>query len=161
RLARAGRVLALGLLASAIAAAMYWPWYSFVERHGGYADLIRHHRSYMGGTGSWVRNWRIQLAQVIAFSGGLTWGAGAWITAWIAAAYAVLRRSSGGSSDRWRGARFRLGLVVGATALAALPDLAWWAGLASVGWLAKGTNPDRRVLVACWLVLSVMTPFYH
>ena len=31
----------------------YWPWFQFVEAHGGYRALLAHHRGYLGGIGSW------------------------------------------------------------------------------------------------------------
>ncbi len=39
--------------------------------------------------------------------------------------------------------------------------LDWWIGLASVGWLLFDPTPARRILGSWWLILSVMTPFYH
>src|SRR4051794_40580598 len=51
------RILAVwgfGLLAAVAAAIVYWPWFAFVESHGGYADLLRHHRGYLGGRSPWV-----------------------------------------------------------------------------------------------------------
>ena len=62
-----------GLLAALLAAAIYWPWFRFVESHGGYRRLLAHHRSYMGGLGSWLPHWRLQLEQASALSGGPVW----------------------------------------------------------------------------------------
>ena len=53
----------------------YWPWFGFVESHGGYAGLLRHQRSYLGGAGSWPVHLRLQLEQMAALSGGPIWNA--------------------------------------------------------------------------------------
>ena len=36
------------LFAALVAAIVYWPWFRFVESHGGYAALLAHHRGYRG-----------------------------------------------------------------------------------------------------------------
>jgi dolichyl-phosphate-mannose-protein mannosyltransferase len=155
------RTFGLLALAALVAAAAYWPWYQFVENHGGYADLIRHHRSYLGGPGTWLPYWRTQLAQVVALSGGTFWGALAWTAAWIGAGLAINGRGMTVSKSRWDMARLRVGWLLGAAAMAAIHDLAWWVGLAWAGWLLIDRRPALRVLGAWWLILSVMTPFYH
>lgn len=155
------RTFGLGLIAVLAAALVYLPWYLFVESHGGYAALVKHHRSYMGGAASWLPHWRQQLAQVVALSGGMIGGGAAWATSWIAAGFAVHGLRAFWPPSRWDGARFRLGLLIGAAALATIPDLAWWVGLAWSGWLLADRRASMRVLGAWWIVLSVMTPFYH
>ncbi len=40
--------------------------------------------------------------------------------------------------------RLRMGWLLGAAALATLPDLAWWVGLAWAGWLLFDEQPSRR-----------------
>ena len=70
-----------GLLAVLVAGAVYWPWFTFVESHGGYAGLLRHHQSYMGGFSSWLPHLRLQLEQMAALSGGPAWN----ITEYLAA----------------------------------------------------------------------------
>ena len=82
------RVMGYGLVAAAVAALVYLPWYRFVESHpGGYAGLMRHHRSYLSGPSAWPSHWRLQMGQSYALSGelteGLTWGILAWPLAWI------------------------------------------------------------------------------
>ncbi len=42
-----------GFVAALVAAMVYWPWYQFVESHGGYSALLAHQRSYLGGLSSW------------------------------------------------------------------------------------------------------------
>lgn len=155
------RTFGLGLLALAVAGLVYLPWYRFVDAHGGYAALVRHHRSYLGGVETWLPHWRQQLAQVVALSGGMIGGAVAWSAGWLAAGAAVHGAGLFAPRSPWDAARLRLGLLLGAAALMTIPDLAWWVGLAWSGWLVADRNPALRVLGAWWLVLSVMTPFYH
>ncbi len=52
-----------GLLAISVAAAVYWPWFQFVEMHGGYQQLLAHQQGYMNGPSKWVDHWSLQLAQ--------------------------------------------------------------------------------------------------
>lgn len=155
------RTFGFGALAAFTAAFLYLPWYVFVERHGGYADLIRHHRSYLGGASSWLPHWRQQLAQVVALSGGVRWSALSWVVAWVVCAFVVLGGGFLKPARRWRGTRPALGFFLGLAIVGAIPDASWWVGLAWVGWLLFDQSPARRVLGAWWLILSVMTPFYH
>ena len=60
-----------GLVAAVAAALVYWPWFGFVETHGGYADALASPRGYIGGLSSWFEHWRLQLEQATALSGGL------------------------------------------------------------------------------------------
>ena len=68
---RLARRIGWGLVAAVIAAAVVWPWYSFVEARGGYSVLLRHQRGYLGGPGSWWPHLVIQADQAVAMSGGL------------------------------------------------------------------------------------------
>ncbi len=54
----------LSLLAAGVALLSYWPWYRFVENHGGYLALVAHHRSYLGGAARWLPYWKQQQAQL-------------------------------------------------------------------------------------------------
>ncbi|HWT77578.1 MAG TPA: glycosyltransferase family 39 protein, partial [Candidatus Methylomirabilis sp.] len=54
-------VWGFGLLAVLLAVAVYRPWFAFVESHGGYPGLLKHHQSYMGGFNSWPPHLRLQL----------------------------------------------------------------------------------------------------
>jgi 4-amino-4-deoxy-L-arabinose transferase-like glycosyltransferase len=156
-----GRTFGWGLVAAMIAAGLYWPWFRFVETHGGYAALVRHHQGYMTGPSSWVVHWNQQLAQVVALSGGVVWCAVTWAVAWFSAAIAANGARLVADHSRWDWARFRIGLLFGAAVMAGLPNIGWWAGLAWFGWLLADPRPAARVLGAWWLVLSVLTPFYH
>lgn len=163
---RAGRVAAtfgFGLLAAIVAALVYAPWFQFVERHGGYAALLRHHQSYLGGPGAWFRFWSQQLAQVGALSGGPAWGAVTWTLAWLGSALLGWKQHSNATDPRpaRTGLRLWAGLAAGAVALGALPGLPWWLGLAWSPWLVRDERPAVRMLAAWWVVLSIVTPLYH
>lgn len=152
------RTFGLGFVAALVAAAAYWPWFRFVESHGGYADLLRHQRSYLGGPSVWVSHVRQQLAQVVALSGGRAWAMLTWAVAWLGCAVASHVVETG---SRWDRARLRVGLLLGAAVLASYLDLGWWVGLAWVPWLFLDARPAVRLLAAWWFILSLMTPFYH
>jgi dolichyl-phosphate-mannose-protein mannosyltransferase len=155
------RAIGLGVIAVAVAAVAYWPWYQFVERHGGYASLLAHHRGYMSGPSAWWPHWRAQMAQAVALSGGPVWGASAWALAWLAVAFVREGRSLVLEPLRaW--SRWDLGLPLGAAVLAGVPDLPWWVGLCgTVAWWPRSGRPGVRLLAFWWLILSLLTPFYH
>jgi dolichyl-phosphate-mannose-protein mannosyltransferase len=155
------RVFGWGLCATTVAALAYLPWFEFVEAHGGYSSLMRHHRGYVGGPSDWLPNLQQQLAQVTALSGGMLVAASAWTVAWFGAAVALLGNRIWFPTSRWDAARLRMGWLLGAAALATLPELAWWVGLAWSGWLLFDPNPSRRVIAAWWIIMSLMTPLYH
>lgn len=156
------RVMGYGLVAAAVAALVYLPWYRFVESHpGGYAGLMKHHRSYLSGPSAWPTHWRLQMGQSYALSGelteGLTWGILAWPLAWIGGTM------SSGVEKRPRRAqmRMRLGFVLGAAVYGVAPNAGWWVALAMMPWWLISGSPAKRVLGAGWLVMAVLTPFYH
>lgn len=156
------RVLGFGLIAAAVSVLVYSPWYRFVEAHGtGYAGLMAHHRSYLGGLAEWLPHWRTQLAEQVALSGFLTWGLGwgaiAWPLAWIGCRLVV----GGGPPSRWQGMRFRLGLLGGTLALGASASLPWWIALVRSPALLVQGKPAARVIAVGWMVMAVLTPFYH
>jgi 4-amino-4-deoxy-L-arabinose transferase-like glycosyltransferase len=159
--ARSLRAIGFGMAAALIAALVYLPWFLFVERHGGYASLLAHHRSYMSGPGSWVANWRQQMGQAVALaglvSGHLAWPGIAWAAAWVGAALVLGRRANPG----WEGMRFRVGLLGGLAALGLLPNLSWWLALGASPFFLRDTRPAIRLLAVWWLCLAVLTPFYY
>lgn len=151
----------LSVLAALVAIVVYRPWFQFVESHGGYHALLAHHRSYLGGTALWLPYWKQQQAQLVALSGGPAWGLFTWTVTWF--------------SWRWTlegGALFSLSLRTtrldrmavgfgGALAFAALSSFPWWVGVATVLSLLVALSPGYRILGSWWLILSVLTPFYH
>lgn len=157
------RTFGWGLFAAFVSALVYWPWFQFVEAHGGYADLIRHHRSYVGGLGSWRSHWHQQLGQVVALSGSNGWGVLSGCVALAAAGLAAYGRA-GLSVDR-SASRTRRGiaLLCGAAVvgLALIPEIGWWIGLGLSPVLLVGRSAAGRVLAAWWIVLSAMTPLYY
>jgi 4-amino-4-deoxy-L-arabinose transferase-like glycosyltransferase len=150
-----------GPLAATVAAGVYWPWFRFVEAHGGYAALLAHQRGYMGGLSSWPRHTFVLFQQDDALSGGALWLAtGAFVAA------VGLNVAIGGPPDvHPRPARLGLALA-GFTALCAYPGSNWYGPLFWLGF----SNPltARRLdlktnhfLVIAWTILALMTPFYH
>jgi dolichyl-phosphate-mannose-protein mannosyltransferase len=149
-----------GFGAAVVAAATYWPWFQFVESHGGYAALLAHQRSYLGGISSWPGHLSLQLTQATALSGGPPWLAASG----FAAACAV--SVTGGDFRIER--RLLPRILVGAASLTALyliPAFAWSVVL---GWIflclirnSRGATSSVCLLGVGWVLLAVMTPFYH
>lgn len=154
-------VWAWGLFAATIAAIVYWPWYRFVEAHGGYAALMAHHRAYMGGLSSWPGHAYALLLEDDALSGGVLWLA---LVAFVAASGLLIAIGNPGAE---RATKARVGLALaGFTALCAYPGSDWYGPLF---WMMV-LNPlaarllDTRAhhfLVITWTILALMTPFYH
>ena len=156
------RAIGWGVFAAAVAAAVYAPWFLFVERHGGYSALLRHHRSYVMGVGSWVANWRQQLAQTTALSGlvsgSLTWAGPAWAIAWLGS---TLVRGSDADRGRWAGLWDRVLLLGGIALFGMAPNAAWFvAATSAILWIAD-LRPGVRLLGAAWWTSALITPLYH
>jgi 4-amino-4-deoxy-L-arabinose transferase-like glycosyltransferase len=143
-----------GVLAAVVAALIYWPWFRFVEAHGGYARLMAHHRSYLGGAGTWLEHLRTQVDQTAALSGGPLWVASGSIAAFLSAECVLGRHLLA----RRRG----LGLLIAFAAVTAmLPHILWW--IVSF-WLPRGLagqGASKRLLAVSWAGLSLASPFYH
>ena len=155
------RTFGWGLLGAVAAAVVVLPWYRFVEAHGGYPSLLRHQRSYLGGPANWLPNFRLQADQGVALSGSEA----LVVTAWAVAAF-------GGIAFRWFATarelrspadlRLHLGLATaGGILFAAIPNAAWWLGLIAAPALIASRRPSARLVGLWWLVLSILTPFYH
>jgi 4-amino-4-deoxy-L-arabinose transferase-like glycosyltransferase len=146
------RTFGWGLAAAVMAALVYAPWYAFVAAHGGYADLLRHQRSYLG-SGTWSENWTLQLGQAFALSGQWRASAMTGLIAWLA--YLTKNR---GWPPWWQ---FSAGAGL-LTLFGAFPGyFPWWLGLGWTPWLLIHANPSFRVLGGWWLVTSALTPLYH
>lgn len=150
------RSIRWGILAAAVAAVVYAPWFEFVEEHGGYRALLEHHRSYVDGWRAWTSNWTSQQAQQIAIAGQL-WGRLTWSS--IGWAGAILGASFGLAADR----RVWLAVVgfIGAGVFGLIPELGWWFGLAALPALLTSSRADHRLLGSWWLLMSAATPLYH
>jgi hypothetical protein len=155
------RLLFLIVVAAAVAALVYTPWFLYVEgRQGGYASLLAHHRGYLSEIGAWIPHWKLQLAQGVALSGGAQWGIAAWFAAWAGVALSSPRvRNRSAAPAYWLHAC--VVLLAGAALLGKLPNLGWWVGLAWFPWLLFDRRPAARVVAASWTLLSILTPFYH
>ena len=164
--ARSGRVFGFGCVGAIVAALMYLPWYRFVEGHGGYAALLAHQRSYTGGFSSWFPHLTQQMVQVHVLTGGGFWGGAKWSVALACVAYLTrLQRK-----PLMAGSPLRLGCLYPRVLVAGM-FLGW---IMALGLLAGGAllivsvleppSPraiSHRLLASWWLVLVVMTPFYH
>ncbi len=154
------RIWGWGALAAGVAAVVYLPWFAFVESHGGYAALLAHHRSYMGGPSTWMGHLRIQIREDALLMRGRQWmglvGVGTML--------GVL------GSFQWMAGSRRLSAIRFFEAA----GLAGWlviAGLSFVGGagalivlaIRQGRAVSRTAaLVAVgWGLMALLTPFYH
>ena len=148
-----------GLFAAILATIVYWPWFRFVESHGGYAALLTHHRSYLGGLSSWLDYLTIQLAEARILSGGLPWK----LLAGVAAAAGTWAAAEGWPRDSRRLPRTLLYLIfisiICATELLGSMFLILFLCTTSNA-LKDSMNSTIQVVVG-WFVLSILTPFYH
>jgi hypothetical protein len=145
--------LGTGLLAALLAALIYAPWFRFVDSHGGYGRLLAHHRSYMGGPGSWLAHLLIQQEQADALSGGPGWKVAGYLAAILACF--LTKRPRGGN---WR--LVSSAVVPAIFLIVLLPD---WYGLIGLAWVSfsREWSTGRRFLACAWMVLCTVTPFYH
>lgn len=136
-----------GIFAAGLAAAIYAPWFLFVEDHGGYRDLMRHHGSYVDGPGRWLANARLQLAQ------GWVFQAQPVVLVICALALIALRRSIGDSAGSRDFARV-LALVV-------FPNAPLFAALVSIRRTWNQCDVSGRMIVVWLLTMILTTPLYH
>jgi len=150
-----------GFGAALVAAIVYWPWFQFVESHGGYGALLAHHRSYLSGIGSWPGHLSIQLAQEQSLSGGPAWLAGGG----LAAALGMLISRGDFQIER----RWLPRILVEAASLTLfcvwLPHFGWWYVLFWIGFILICTmrfaTKSMCLLGVGWAFLALITPFYH
>ncbi len=130
-------VWGFGLLAVLLAVAVYWPWFAFVASHGGYAGLLKHHQSYMGGFSSWPPHLRLQLEQMAALSGGLAWNVTEYLAAVLCCKLVLLPLGKPN--------RDRASLLLAIFALV-FPFFYWWLG---AGWVLD-PRQRRSPASGCW-----------
>ncbi len=149
-----------GLFAATAAAIAYWPWFAFVDAHGGYGAILAHQRSYLGGLSSWPGHWSLQLAQEQFLSGGPPWP----LCAGILAAAGMLISVGDFTLERRVVARIVVE-AVGLTALCLICGSLWWPALVFIlGAVVRGRGTitqSTTLLSVGFTTLSVMTPFYH
>lgn len=159
------KALAWGLVAACVAGLVYWPWFAYVDRHGGYRELLNHQRGYFKGVGFWLADWNLQMEQGTRLAGGLgasfSLNAIAAAIAWPAMGLALHGTRFHQAKSRWSGAQFRVGLGLAVIAASALPGYAYWIGLASAPCLLAQRDPKLRVLGSAWALGSLVTPLYH
>ncbi len=141
-----------GFLGALVAAIVYLPWFRFVESHGGYSDLLRHQRSYLGTVSSWPGHLATQLRQAIALQ-PMALGVGV-LALW--ACIVLLWRAK---FDFRRNAKDLAFLTLFIASL--MNSSTWWTGLVLAPILLLHAGAAQRVTGVWWIVLSILTPFYH
>ncbi len=145
---------ACGLVGAFVAALVVWPWFRFVENHGGYDALLRHQRSYLGGYSVWWSHLRSQAQQASELSGP-TWLpfvnilAILWSLAWL--------RSTGERSIR----EIILRSIVIAIVVWPLLAAPATTGILFLLTLKRNSAAEIRFLAISWITLFLLSPFYH
>lgn len=159
------RTIAWGILAAIVAGLVYLPWYRFVDRTAGYANLIAHQRGYFKGPSALPSVWRIQMEQGVVLSGGIgrsfSWVGLAFGFAWLASSYSRNELLYWNRESRSRLARFIIRLLIAFAAFGLFPMLPWWLGVACFPALLVDRRPSVRVVAFWWMILSILTPLYH
>jgi dolichyl-phosphate-mannose-protein mannosyltransferase len=148
-----------GLFAAIVAAIVYWPWFIFVDSHGGYSALLAHQRSYLGGMTAWPGHWSVQLAQEQFLSGGPN-----WIGCTVVVAALAMLVSAGDMALE----RLSPRILLETNCLAAvymISGSSWWIVLVWISIIipkSRGLSTKSLALVCVgWVTLSALTPFYH
>jgi 4-amino-4-deoxy-L-arabinose transferase-like glycosyltransferase len=149
-----------GGLAAGVAWLVVWPWYAFVESHGGYSALLRHQQSYLGGFGDWWPNLLTQIDQARALSGG------PWLTlAGVTAAGFGLVAIGPPAWSPIAPALTRLGRPFGAVMCIVsgffFVDSPHKLGVLMAPWLLCRASPSERLVGIWWISLALTSPFYH
>ena len=140
-----------GLFAILIAFLIYLPWIQFVERHGGYRTLMKHHSGYMGGVETWFSHLKLQLAQASVFQ---------W--QWSLMILVVLACIWVGDSNQNQAKETKIKWpAVLTTLLCLIPNAIWICSIIRTPRLLRSPEVGLK-LIAVWLIfLSILTPFYH
>ncbi len=151
-----------GLGAASVAAATYWPWFQFVESHGGYGALLTHQGGYLGGFSTWTGHLSVQLAQAAALSGGPIWLACGGLAAALG-----MSISAGdlGAPRRFLPRVVALVICLALLCLWFLPHFVWlyvliWTCFVLAARLSSAAKATS-LLGTGWALLAVLTPFYH
>lgn len=145
------RRLGWGLFGALIAVVVYAPWFQFVERHGGYRALMKHHNGYMGGMVTWPAYLKLQLAQAGVFQYH-------WLLI-IAGCCGLI--FLGLCHESISDSKIRIRAILATCLFMVIPNAIWVGAVVSVPALIRSGQIGRR-MVAVWLVfLSLLTPFYH
>lgn len=150
------RLALWGGLGALIAALIVAPWYLFVERHGGYAGLLRHQRSYLGGWDAWWPHLVSQARQAVALGGP----AGLGIVATVGGGLACWWVDHGrGRGEHPGAAAAGVGLAMMALwPLLTAPVVTGFLLIVGRPWARDAAS---RLVAVAWLGLLVLSPFYH
>ena len=143
-----------GSLAILSAGIVVFPWFSFVENHGGYDALLKHQQSYLGGWRSWWPHLWIQVNQAVVLAGPT------WLSVMGAGAIALsLRLVPSGESMSARTTSIRSLLIAGLLGCMLAAPLT--TGLLMVPGLLSKPKISERLVGVSWLGFLILSPFYH
>lgn len=161
---RLAAVWGQGACAGLIAFAVFWPWFSFVDTHGGYARLLRHHASYMKGLKWWYADLQTQLSQAMLLGQGSD-AVAAFRLAAVFVTLFILGHDWGvlkQGEKRTLGRGLLLGMIGISTAQPHLCTGGPWAlGLLFLPFLLRDPASRSRLFGLWWVVFTLLTPLYH
>lgn len=155
-----GPILAGLIVAGVVAALIYLPWFLFVERHGGYAALIRHHSGYVQGWTAWGRNFALQLEQAQALDQGWSpWG----ILAAGIAFLATNRRDQSVGRENGRTSVLAAGTILAIYGIGKqfIPGISWGFGAILILQAVRDRTAGMLALATTWSLMTLLTPLYH
>jgi len=148
------RIGAWGGFAVLVSWIIVYPWFRFVEDHGGYSALLKHQRSYLTGPTAWRPNLLDQANQAVGLAGP------AWLTLISGLAISLANWLISTNPDQGEGRRILGSIGVGGTitSLLAAPITS---GFIFAPRLLADPRVGARLVGSGWLVLLVLSPFYH
>lgn len=157
------RRIAWGIVGAGIALATYAPWYQFVERHGGYQSLMRHHSGYVGTLSQWPDHLRLQWLQAWTFHQQY------WPKAVLLILVVFIWQSCRPSNAIENGGQFKIqngmrNLILNLLLLSlvfVLPNACWTVAVLMSPRLWRSGRAGERLLVVWFLFMTILTPIYH
>ncbi len=148
------RLSGWGGFAILIAWMIVYPWFRFVESHGGYSALLAHQRSYLNGWSAWMPNLFAQANQATRLVGpiwltlgaGLAIGVSIWVTSPL----------EKGTARTWLLSSIVAGCLLTTVLVAPITS-----GILLIPGLRWNSRVGDRFIGASWLALLVLSPFYH
>lgn len=148
-----------GLFSVCIAVAIYWPWFQFIDAHGGYFNLMKHHSGYVSPLAKWPSNLRLQWLQAWTFHQQV------WpkiimttLTLAIFSHFSRLKVVELGNIEFTT-------LIIRKTVMLAfilfIPHSIWPLSIILVPKLWANREPGKRLAAVWFVFMSLITPCYH
>jgi 4-amino-4-deoxy-L-arabinose transferase-like glycosyltransferase len=150
------RQILFGIFGALVAFAVYLPWLLYVEKHGGYRSLMNHHSGYISPLMQWPDNFKMQLVQAWAFDQFFIMKI--MLVLLIMTIYMIdLNQKKKDAATPRKLAYFSPLLIT----FLFIPNAGWFISLLMLPRLLKSNQTGARLLCTWFLLMSVITPFYH